>query len=91
MSSIRKQKSIIALQMMYLIILVSPLLLCCPAIASELQLQKCFWLPTGDELRWLVNAKCIHLKSARWFGRAITGIVWVKNLIYERQINIAYL
>uniref|UniRef100_A0A915PMC6 CBM21 domain-containing protein n=1 Tax=Setaria digitata TaxID=48799 RepID=A0A915PMC6_9BILA len=58
--------------------------------ASELQLQKYFWLPTEDELRWLVGEQCVHLESVRWFGRAITGVVRVKNLNYEKKIEILY-
>lgn len=58
--------------------------------ASELQLQKYFWLPTENELRWLVGEQCVHLESVRWFGRAITGVVRVKNLGYEKKIEILY-
>ncbi|EFO25016.1 phosphatase regulatory subunit family protein [Loa loa] len=57
---------------------------------SELQLQKYFWLPTENELRWLVGEQCVHLESVRWFGRGITGVVRVKNLGYEKKIEILY-
>ncbi|VBB26313.1 unnamed protein product [Acanthocheilonema viteae] len=58
--------------------------------ALELQLQKYFWLPIESELRWLVGEKCVHLESVRWFGRAITGMVRVKNLDYEKKVEILY-
>ncbi|CAG9535450.1 unnamed protein product [Cercopithifilaria johnstoni] len=60
------------------------------SFASELQLQKYFCLPTENELRWLVGEQCVHLESVRWFGRAITGMVRVKNLDYEKKIEILY-
>uniref|UniRef100_A0A0R3RPQ3 CBM21 domain-containing protein n=1 Tax=Elaeophora elaphi TaxID=1147741 RepID=A0A0R3RPQ3_9BILA len=58
--------------------------------ATESQLQKYFWLPTEGELRWLVGEQNVHLESVRWFGRAITGMVRVKNLDYEKKIEILY-
>uniref|UniRef100_A0A8R1TL71 CBM21 domain-containing protein n=1 Tax=Onchocerca volvulus TaxID=6282 RepID=A0A8R1TL71_ONCVO len=57
---------------------------------SRLQLQRHFWLPQENELICLVDEKCVHLESVRWFGRAITGVVRVKNLAYEKNIEILY-
>ncbi|MCP9260314.1 hypothetical protein DINM_003679 [Dirofilaria immitis] len=48
--------------------------------ASELQLQKYFWLPLENELKWLVGEQCVHLETVRWFGRAITGVVRIEIL-----------
>ncbi|OZC12449.1 hypothetical protein X798_00080 [Onchocerca flexuosa] len=53
---------------------------------SRLQLQRHFWLPEENELICLVDEKCVHLESVRWFGRAITGVVRVKNLAYEKNV-----
>ncbi|KHN88522.1 Protein phosphatase 1 regulatory subunit 3D [Toxocara canis] len=56
----------------------------------ELQLEKQFWLPTEDELRWLTSSLCVHLESVRWFGRAITGVVRVANIQFEKKVEIRY-
>ncbi|VDK41786.1 unnamed protein product [Anisakis simplex] len=49
-----------------------------------------FWLPTEDELRWLISSQCVHLESIRWFGRAITGVVRVSNIEFEKKVEIKY-
>ncbi|VDN51059.1 unnamed protein product [Dracunculus medinensis] len=57
--------------------------------ASE-ALCKFFWLPNENELRWLTSERYVHLESVRWFGRAITGVVRVKNVAYEKKVEIKY-
>ncbi|MFH4974017.1 hypothetical protein AB6A40_000726 [Gnathostoma spinigerum] len=58
--------------------------------SSDLHLIKDFWLPNIHELQWLTACQKVHLESVRWFGRAITGVVRVANLSFEKKIEIKY-
>lgn len=56
----------------------------------QLQLEKQFWLPNLDELQWLTSSQCVQLESVRWYGRAITGVVRVANIEFEKKVQIRY-
>uniref|UniRef100_A0A0N5A810 CBM21 domain-containing protein n=1 Tax=Syphacia muris TaxID=451379 RepID=A0A0N5A810_9BILA len=56
----------------------------------ELRLEKQFELPPIEELEGIVSSQFVRLENIRWFGTAITGLIRVANLCYDKVVEMRH-